>query len=235
MFGDLSISDYNKMMIARFDGRIRQSAPRLQRRQTQLSQRSRKLVWWFTAVFLLWISYRALFTPSWLTQLPPLLSELLNLVEIGWVATLICLWFLIWRQGYPSKMPIPAQVNVLDIDELYALSPAEFEAYVARLFRRKGYRVELRGGSGDHGVDLMVTNRQRRKAIVQCKRYRNQIGPDIVRELYGTLMHEKAAHAFLVTTASISQSAQEWAKGKPMTLIDGTELVHLAALLGDHV
>ena len=85
---------------------------------------------------------------------------------------------------------------------------------MARLFRRKGYRVEMRGGSGDHGVDLIVTNRKRRKAIVQCKRYRNQIGPDIVRELYGTLMHEKAAHAFLVTTASISQSAQEWARGK---------------------
>ncbi len=223
------------MMIARFDGRIRQSSPKLQRRQTQLSQRSRKVVGWFTAVFLLWLSYRAIFTPAWIASLPSMLGELLGLIEIGWVATLICLWFLIWRQGYPAENSIPAQVDVLDIAELYALSPAEFEAYVARLFRRKGYRVEMRGGSGDHGVDLMVTNRQRRKAVVQCKRYRNQIGPDIVRELYGTLMHEKAAHAFLVTTASISQSAQDWARGKPMTLIDGDELVHLAALLGDRV
>ena len=222
------------MMIARFDGRIRQSAPRLQRRQTQMSQPSRKVVGWLTAVFLLWISYRAIFTPVWLTQLPSVWSELINLIEIGWVATLICLWFLIWRQG-SFRTHIPAQVEVLDIDELYALSPTEFEAYVARLFRRKGFRVEIRGGSGDHGVDLVVTNRQRRKAIVQCKRYRNQIGPDIVRELYGTLMHERVAHAFLVTTASISQSAQEWARGKPMTLIDGDELVHLAALLGDRV
>jgi restriction system protein len=81
----------------------------------------------------------------------------------------------------------------------------------------------------------MVTNREGRKAIVQCKRYRNQVGPDIVRELYGTLVHEGASHAFLVTTASISQAAQVWAHGKPMTLIDGDELVHLATLLGDHV
>lgn len=222
-------------MIARFDGRVRQGLPTLQHRPRALSGRNRRVVKWFTAVFLIWICYRAIFTPAWITQLPPLPGELLNMIEIGWAATLICLWILIWRQGYPPVNAISRQISVLNIDELYALSPADFEAYVARLFRRKGYRVELRGGSGDHGVDLVVTNRQRRKAIVQCKRYRNQIGPDVVRELYGTLIHEKASHAFLVTTASISQSAQEWARGKPMTLIDGTELVHLAALLGDRV
>ena len=227
-------------MIARFEGRVRQSSPRLLRRSRRLSNRrlsnrSRRVISWLTAVFLFWLAFRAIFIPEWVSQLPSLLSELLNLIEIGWVATLSCLWFLLWKQGHPPEPSLPTQVNALDIEELFALSPAEFEAYVARLFRRKGYRAEVRGGSGDHGVDLMVTNREGRKAIVQCKRYRNQVGPDIVRELYGTLMHEDVSHAFLVTTASISNSAQKWAQGKPMTLIDGDDLVHLAALLGDHV
>ncbi len=225
-------------MIARFDGRIQQRSPRLQR-QTSRRQlpmvHSRKVIGWFTAVFVLWITFRALVTPLWIVQLPPLWTELLGMVEWGWFATLICLWLIVWRQGIVPPSPVSTQVDALNLEELYALSPADFEAYVARLFRRKGYRVELRGRSGDNGVDLMVRNRQGRKAIVQCKRYRNNVGPDTIRELYGTLVHEQVAHAFLVTTAGISKSAQAWAEGKPMTLIDGEALAHLAALLGDRV
>lgn len=225
-------------MIARFDGRFRLTAPHLRKKTTQRrppSARSRKVISWMTGLFIAWILYRAILTPAWIAELPPMASEMLSLLELGWCATLLCLWFLIWKHGQPTKPAlISNQVKALDIEELYALSPADFEAYVARLFRRKGYRVELRGRSGDNGVDLMVTNRRGRKAVVQCKRYRNNVGPDTIRELYGTLVHEQVTHAFLVTTAGISQSAQKWAKGKPMTLIDGEELARLAALLGDH-
>ena len=78
---------------------------------------------------------------------------------------------------------------------------------------------------------LELRRRDGKKAIVQCKRYTNTVGPDVVRELYGTLMHERAAHAFLVTSAVISDSAREWARRKPMTLIDGATLVQIAAAL----
>ena len=226
-------------MIARFDGRFRLTAPHLRKKTTPRrppSARSRKVISWMTGLFLIWILYRAIFSPEWVAQLPPIAAELLSLLELGWCATLFCLWFLIWKHSQPTKpAQISNQVKALNIDELYALSPADFEAYVARLFRRKGYRVELRGRSGDNGVDLMVTNRRGLKAVVQCKRYRNNVGPDTIRELYGTLVHEQVAHAFLVTTAGISRSAKKWAKGKPMTLIDGDELARLAGLLGDHV
>jgi hypothetical protein len=36
---------------------------------------------------------------------------------------------------------------------------------------------------------------------------------------------------FLVTTADISASAEAWAKGKPITLIDGPTLVDIAGSL----
>ena len=61
-------------------------------------------------------------------------------------------------------------------------------------FRQKGYKVSLRGRSGDLGVDLVLMRPGGKQAIVQCKRYRNTIGPDIVRELYGTLIHEGVSH-----------------------------------------
>jgi restriction system protein len=116
---------------------------------------------------------------------------------------------------------------------MYELSPKAFEHYVAGLYRRKGYHVVVRGRSGDHGVDLELTSAGGRRAIVQCKRYRDTVGEEIVRGLFGTLLHETAHHAFLVTTADISAAARAWAAGKPMTLIDGTTLVEIAAAVDD--
>ena len=60
------------------------------------------------------------------------------------------------------------------------------------------------------------------------------MGEKIVRDLYGTLMHEGAFHAFLVTTAEISDAAEKWARGKPITLIDGPTLVHIANSLASY-
>ena len=111
------------------------------------------------------------------------------------------------------------------------MNPGDFEKYVAQLFRQKGYRVKLRGSKGDLGVDLELTKPGGKRAIVQCKRYHNTVGPKIVRELYGTLIHEQVAHAFLVTTADISDAARQWAQSKPITFIDGETLVKIAAAL----
>lgn len=181
-----------------------------------------------TAVYLLWLSYRWLAQPAWIQQLPALLGELLLLTELSAGVALGVVWLIMgWQQKQRTAQPRPTWT----LDELYALSPREFEQFAARLFRRRGYKVKVRGRSGDLGVDLEVTNRNGRRAIVQCKRYRSTISPAIVRELYGTLMHEAAAHGFLVTTADISDAARNWAQGKPLTLIDGPTLVELTATL----
>lgn len=184
----------------------------------------------FTAVYLGWLFLHLVSRPLWLAALPDPLAELLQLAEWAGFLTLALVWGVVWWQGRaePATAVVP-----IDRETLFSLSPAEFERYVALLFRRKGYRVKLRGRSGDRGVDLMVSQTGGKKAIVQCKRYRKPVGPDVVRELYGTLMHERVAHAFLVTTADISDSARQWARGKPMTLIDGATLAQIAAALGD--
>jgi restriction system protein len=82
-------------------------------------------------------------------------------------------------------------------------------------------------------VDLEVTALPGKRAIVQCKRYQSTVGPEIVRELYGTLLHERAAHAFLVTSAEISASARRWARNKPLTLIDGSTLIAITTDLSN--
>jgi hypothetical protein len=173
----------------------------------------------------LWFRLRALFvTDTFYERLSTLLPGVLPLV--GWTLTFVLavVWgAMAWRFWRRRQAPVPA----LDQEQLLALSPRQFERYVALIFRQKGFRVRHRGQSGDHGVDLEILAASGRLGIVQCKRYRSTVGEKVVRDLFGTMAHEQAAHAFLVTAGNISESARAWAEGKPITLVDGTHLVKL--------
>lgn len=48
-----------------------------------------------------------------------------------------------------------------------------------------------------------------------------------VRGLYGTLMNEGATKGIPVTTSDYGPDAYEFAKGKPITLLNGSNLLHL--------
>lgn len=63
--------------------------------------------------------------------------------------------------------------------------------------------------------------------MVQAKRYNNTVNAAAVRELYGTILNEGANRGILITTSSFGQSSYEFAKDKPITLIDGSLLMQL--------
>ena len=116
----------------------------------------------------------------------------------------------------------------LSLDELLQLSPSQFEEYVTqRIFRRRGFQTRNTPDVKDGGVDIELRDRYNQKAIVQCKRYRNVVGEETVRDLYGTMLHAEAVHAYLVTTARISDPARKWAADKHIEMIDGERLVAL--------
>lgn len=179
-----------------------------------------------TLFLALWVAWRLSWSAEAAQQLPAAVGDTLNLLTLAAVATVGVLWLLVLYQYGASETAVPATIP--SVDALYALSPKQFEQFSAEVFRTRGYTVWVRGRSGDLGVDLEIVNGNGKRAIAQCKRYRTTVGPEIVRELYGTMLHERVAHAFLVTTAEISDGAREWAAGKPMTLIDGATLVELA-------
>jgi restriction system protein len=118
--------------------------------------------------------------------------------------------------------------RVRTLPEMLALDPAEFEVWIGLLFQLHGYRVRNTQYSGDHGVDIEVSRPPVNTGLVQCKRYRGTVGEPVVRELYGTLIHERGDKAWLATTGAISKRAREWATGKPIELWDGQKLVDLA-------
>lgn len=138
-----------------------------------------------------------------------------------------------WAMAAWDRFRPPPQTSnqslEMALDDLLALSPSEFEAWVQQLFRSRGYFTQNTPDSGDHGVDLWVVSPQGERAIVQCKRYRGAVGEAAVRDLYGVMQHEAAPRGFLVTTGSISAAAGRWAQGKPIELIDGPRLALLAS------
>jgi restriction system protein len=141
------------------------------------------------------------------------------LVIVGWAA----LWQA-WRADLrPGRWP------ALSLPQVGALTPSQFEAYVAyRLFGRRGYQVNNVRDVKDGGVDIVVTDEWGQSAIVQCKRYRGTVGAPIVRDLYGTMIHSGVGYAYLVTNSTFSEEARQWAAGKPIELIDGARLLELS-------
>lgn len=112
------------------------------------------------------------------------------------------------------------------LEELSTLSADEFESFVAGLFRKRGYQAKVIGGQGDHGVDIVVTNLQGERELVQCKRWeRKWLGEGVVRDFYGALVHDgRAVQGHIVTTSFFSNAARRWAHGKPIDLVDGNKL-----------
>jgi restriction system protein len=113
------------------------------------------------------------------------------------------------------------------LEDLLEMSPDAFEALIAKLFEAYGHQTEVQGGNGDHGVDVVVMTCEGEKWVVQCKRYSGSVGEPVVRDLYGTMLHEEAQRAYLITTGSFTRQATEWVQEKPIVLYDGEGLVKL--------
>ncbi|MFD8303469.1 restriction endonuclease [Streptomyces sp. NPDC059690] len=114
--------------------------------------------------------------------------------------------------------------------DLYDMDPIEFESLVADLFRAMGMEAVTTQRSNDGGVDvdaLDPTPIRGGKIVVQVKRYRNTVPPTAVRDLYGTVQDVGANKGVLVTTAGFGPGSHTFARGKPLELISGGELVDL--------
>jgi restriction system protein len=104
----------------------------------------------------------------------------------------------------------------------------EFELLVGEAFRQKGYKVLELGGAGpDGGVDLALTKGSE-KFLVQCKQWKAfKVGVDVVRELYGVMAAKGATGGFVVTSGKFTADAQEFARGRNVTLVDGDRLISM--------
>ena len=118
----------------------------------------------------------------------------------------------------------------MNIDTLQNLDGHAFEGVVAGLLKAMGLRTERSKLSADGGIDVIAYCDEpllRGKYIIQCKRQMAPVGEPVLRDLYGTMMSERAAKGILITTSRFTQSAHSFAQDKPMELISGNELIGL--------
>ncbi len=122
---------------------------------------------------------------------------------------------------------------------LAAMDWEDFEHLIRELFEKEfstdGSEVKITQASRDGGVDAIVFDPDPihgGKIVIQAKRYTNPVSVSAVRDLFGTVHNEGANKGILVTTADYGPDAYEFAKGKPLTLISGGELLYLLAKHG---
>lgn len=122
---------------------------------------------------------------------------------------------------------------------LAAMDWEDFEHLVREIFEKEfkpfGGEVHLTQASRDGGVDAVVFDPdpiRGGKIVIQAKRYTKVVNVSAVRDLYGTVMNEGANKGILITTAHFGNDSYDFAKGKPLTLINGENLLSLLAKHG---
>lgn len=128
--------------------------------------------------------------------------------------------------------PHDAMSTVEETTNIAAIPWEEFEYLVRDLFEKEfssdGSEVKITRASRDRGVDAIAFDPdpiRGGKIVIQAKRYTNTVDVSAVRDLFGTVMAEGANRGILVTTSRYGPDAYDFAKDKPVTLLDGGNLL----------
>jgi restriction system protein len=133
---------------------------------------------------------------------------------------------------FVSSYDVASQLN--EGSNLASMEWEDFEHLIREIFEKEfstnGGEVKVTQASRDGGVDAVAFDPdpiRGGKIVIQAKRYTNTVGVSAVRDLYGTVMNEGATKGILVTTADYGPDAYEFAKNKPLTLMNGANLLYL--------
>jgi restriction system protein len=136
-----------------------------------------------------------------------------------------------------DKRFVPSYEVAAELDDsvnLAAMDWLDFENLIREIFEKEfsqnGGEVKITQASRDGGVDAIAFDPdpiRGGKIVIQAKRYTNPVGVSAVRDLFGTVHNEGATKGILVTTSDYGPDAYEFAKGKPLTLLSGSELLYL--------
>lgn len=105
-----------------------------------------------------------------------------------------------------------------------SLNGRQFEIEVANFFKKQGYDTMLTKATGDEGVDI-VLRKNGQKIIVQCKAHKKSIGVAVVRDLLGTMIHQNADQAIIVSLSGFSKNVYEFAIDKNIKLMTVNDIL----------
>ncbi|MDO7908790.1 restriction endonuclease [Paenibacillus sp. JX-17] len=161
----------------------------------------------------------------------------INPAAIG-VAGLVLLLLLILavrlvrsRQRRIRREANPRKITLRDIDLME--DGSEFELYLFRLFSELGYsEVYQTTASRDFGADLVFTDREGRRHVLQAKRYSysNPVGLGAVQEVYTSMRYYEAERAIVLTSGRYTEACRTLAAVNGVKLLDREDLEDLISL-----
>lgn len=117
-------------------------------------------------------------------------------------------------------------IDINDIDKMS--DGSEFEMYLYRLLLELGYSdVYKTVGSRDFGADVIFTDREGVRNVVQAKRYGidNPVGLSAVQEVFTSMRYYKAKKSIVVATTKYTDSCETLAGINRVTLLDRDDLI----------
>ncbi|WP_336320399.1 restriction endonuclease [Streptomyces lavendofoliae] len=140
---------------------------------------------------------------------------------------LLVAWVLVRAARLRRVAVVPPAPPVVRLDYA-ALDADTFEQAVADLCVRDGcLDVEVVGGAGDLGADVVATTPDGRRVVIQCKAYGpdNKVGSQDVQRFGGTCFAVHEAHvAAVVTTSEFTEPAAQYAAQCGILCVDGAGL-----------
>lgn len=97
--------------------------------------------------------------------------------------------------------------NSISLSAVDLMSGSEFEQFCADVLRKNGFHnVELMGGSGDQGVDI-VAKKEKKRYAVQCKCYTSKLGNTPVQEVFAGKAYYECDAAAVMTNSYFTAGA----------------------------
>jgi restriction system protein len=134
------------------------------------------------------------------------------------VAALLVVWYLRSRPTTQTARELSQR-----FEAVRSMSGAQFEAFIADLFRAMGHQAVVLGGAGDQGVDVIV-NRQGVRVAVQCKNHRKPVNNKAVQEVYAGARHHGCEEACVVAPAGYTRGAIDLARSTEVSLFDADSI-----------
>ncbi len=106
------------------------------------------------------------------------------------------------------------------------MSGEEFEDFLAKIYRKKGYKVIQTPHSCDYGADLIIT-KSGYASCIQAKRYSSNVGSKAIQEVQASLNYYKASKGIVITNSKFTPNAIKLAKANHIQLIDRNALISL--------
>ena len=142
-------------------------------------------------------------------------------------------------QKAANKLQVPPPREIVDIGSEFGallteaiagqahrvfedLSPRQFEEFIAEIWSRFGFSVELTKSTRDGGYDVVAVSDApaRLKFLIECKRWKKEskVSVSIVRGLYGVKLRTGSSKAIIATTSSFTKPASLFLESHPYEL-----------------